>query len=426
MLPSSRTPVSLLLALSLALPVGRGPAPRHSAAAHLPRGAPTKTVSVGISPIALATSGATGHVFVLNAGPRRGAYRAFVGPGSVTMLDAATGAVLRTTPIGIFPLGLAVDDRAGRVVVVTEGAVNVDNETVGSGAVYLLDTASGRLRRTIAVGRNPGSPIVDYSSGRVYLTDTARLRALDPATGRLIASIPLSLASILALDEPTHHLFLDTGPACALRNDFNCGVTLVDTRTFRPVRTRVLPYASQGSAVDDAPTGRVVLSVGFVRMGGYVALLDAHTGALAHTVPLPSGQYSAIAADPRGGRAFVVSQGTTYNPAVTKVALLDTRSGRLTPLATQPLASMSASASAPLVDVARDRLLVATVESDRLGQPHPGVIYVLNGRTGAIIAHAAVGRSLSIPAMTVAAPKGLVFVTNDVDNTVSILDPSTW
>jgi len=321
MLPSSRTPVSLFLALSLALPVGRGPAPRHSATAHPPRGAPTKTVSVGISPIALATSGATGHVFVLNAGPRRGVYRAFVGPGSVTMLDAATGAVLRTTPIGIFPLRLAVDDRAGCVIVVTEGAVDANNNTVGTGTIYLLDTATGRLRRTIAVGRNPGPPIVDYSSGRVYLTDNARLRALDPTTGRLTASIPLSLASILALDEPTHHLFLDTGPACTLRNDFNCGVTLVDTRTFRLVRTTVLPYPSQGGGVDDAPTGRVVLPVGFVRMGGYVALLDARMGALVHTDLLPSGHYNAIATDPRGGRAFVVSQGTTYNPDVTKVAL---------------------------------------------------------------------------------------------------------
>jgi hypothetical protein len=43
------------------------------------------------------------------------------GPGTVSMLDARTGALLRTATVGVAPDALAVDERTGRAVVACAG-----------------------------------------------------------------------------------------------------------------------------------------------------------------------------------------------------------------------------------------------------------------------------------------------------------------
>ncbi|MCA1599428.1 MAG: hypothetical protein LC769_10545, partial [Chloroflexi bacterium] len=53
-----------------------------------------------------------GHVFVLDPGQ-------YLYQGSVSELDARTGAVLHAIPVGIDPRGVAVDDQADRALVVS-------------------------------------------------------------------------------------------------------------------------------------------------------------------------------------------------------------------------------------------------------------------------------------------------------------------
>ena len=67
-----------------------------------------RTVAVGAWPVALAVDAQAGHIFVVNHSTR-------TTPGSVSMLDAGTGAILRTAPLA--GDSVAVDGRAGRVFV---------------------------------------------------------------------------------------------------------------------------------------------------------------------------------------------------------------------------------------------------------------------------------------------------------------------
>jgi DNA-binding beta-propeller fold protein YncE len=43
------------------------------------------------------------------------------GTGSIDIVNAATGAVLCTVPVGVAPRALAIDERTGRTVVVNAG-----------------------------------------------------------------------------------------------------------------------------------------------------------------------------------------------------------------------------------------------------------------------------------------------------------------
>ena len=56
---------------------------------------------------------------------------------------------LRTVRVGPFPYAMALDARTGHLLVVTEGQLKQD------GSVSLLDAATGRLLRTVGVGAVP-------------------------------------------------------------------------------------------------------------------------------------------------------------------------------------------------------------------------------------------------------------------------------
>jgi YVTN family beta-propeller protein len=89
--------------------------------------------------------------------------RAFVAsPGSsVSVLNATSGAVLRTVVAGKLLRTVAVDERDGRVFVAD----------YGGGSVSVLDAHSGRIVRTVAVGRGPYALAVDQGTHRVFVAN---------------------------------------------------------------------------------------------------------------------------------------------------------------------------------------------------------------------------------------------------------------
>ncbi len=106
------------------------------------------------SPVAMADDERLGHVFVVNAD-------GFGQPvvGSVSMFDARTGTMLRTTPVGKIAKAIAVDQSSSRVFVVN----------AADGSVSVLDARSGRLLRSIVVGGHPLAVVVDERTGRAVV-----------------------------------------------------------------------------------------------------------------------------------------------------------------------------------------------------------------------------------------------------------------
>src|SRR5579885_722240 len=100
------------------------------------------TVAVGFSPQGVLVDSRTRHVFTLDGVgvDRQGRY---IQTGAVSMLDAGTGAVLRSMPVGQSPTWITDDERTRRAFVIVLG---------GGGAngllVRTLDTTSGAVLGT--------------------------------------------------------------------------------------------------------------------------------------------------------------------------------------------------------------------------------------------------------------------------------------
>ena len=89
---------------------------------------------MGRTPSALAVDPRSGHVFVANSADN-----------TVTMLDARTGRVLRTTVVGSAPEQLQVNPHTAHAFVLS----------ADDGSVSVLDTRSGAVLRTLRLGAGP-------------------------------------------------------------------------------------------------------------------------------------------------------------------------------------------------------------------------------------------------------------------------------
>lgn len=124
-------------------------------------------------PLAVAMDGRTGHTFVAGAGPGGASLNPNASP--VSILDTRRGRVLRSVSIPGVVRGIAADEGAGRVFVLTDVAF----AKPARGGVTILDAARGAVLRTVAVGANPvgiGAPGVSSSSTRVGPSSRASAR----------------------------------------------------------------------------------------------------------------------------------------------------------------------------------------------------------------------------------------------------------
>lgn len=198
-----------------------------------------------------ATAPRSGHIFAGGADE----------VGVVAMLDARTGALLRT--IGGPPRNdvgggmMAVDNSRGHVF------------AVGSHGVSELDATSGRVLRTIGVGQNPWTVVADERAARVFVATENGVKMLDARNGAILHTVaPRDSFNQLAVDETTQRGF-------AVRSD---GTLFVfDTRSGRVVR--VTANASGASLAVDERRGRV-----FVLDVTGVSVLNAVTGTVIRTI----------------------------------------------------------------------------------------------------------------------------------------------
>jgi len=161
---------------------------------------PLRTVHVGVNPAIVAVDPLDRRVFTVNEGllvaDKLGETLLPEAPGSVTMLDEATGRVLRTATVGRNPVAAVVDGPAKRLIVLNAGRIDTSaGVTNEGGSVTLLDAVTGAMVRTVVVGALP----VTLSARGSYPMASQAL-AVDPLTGRVFVVVP---AGLLVLDGAT-------------------------------------------------------------------------------------------------------------------------------------------------------------------------------------------------------------------------------
>ncbi len=144
-------------------------------------------MAVGPNPQAMAIDEWANRVFVLSGGdlPTRTTRT----QGTVTMLDATSGRVLRTLARDSYPERAVVDARHGRVFIGNAGAGEL-----ARGTVSVRDAASGRLLQTLPGGSYPWALALDARTSHPFITASsllnagsgARLWMRDAGTGALL------------------------------------------------------------------------------------------------------------------------------------------------------------------------------------------------------------------------------------------------
>lgn len=383
-----------LVGLFLAVPrPAAAPAVRrdHPSPGGGPAGQPIiRVVRVGTAPGLLTVDTRTQRVFVLNYATN--SVGDSIGRGTVSVLDAGSGALVRTVPIGQNPADMIVDVQTNRVFVTSDGSgqTNALLPYAPHGHVSVLDARTGRLLHTAPVGYSPGALAIDNRTHHVFVVNGGTLSTLDATRGTVINTIPSTSDGMAAVSERSEHVFIT--------NYEPSQVSIANTRTGRIIRTIRIGDHPGPIAVDDQ-TGHVFTVNETSGVFNDESMLDVRSGVVLRTTAVGAFPRM-IVVDARTQRVFVLNANS--------VSTLDARSGGL--LHTAAVDHFQGQTGGMALDAGAGRLYVT---SDR------GLL-VLDARSGALLDTVPVGGAAG--AIAVDARTQRVFIADSARNSVTILD----
>lgn len=267
----------------------------------------------------------------------------------VRVLDTRSGAVVRTVAVGEAPVDIAVDGRTNRVFVATLGPVT------GAGApsrghVSVLDARTGAIIRTVPVGVSPRTMVVATSTQRVFVLnqDSQSVSTLDARMGTVLRTVTLrhmpcdagaNMPCTAAVDEQTKRVFVASYTGNTAGSGMGA-ITTLDARTGVVVRSIPVHGRPYAAAVDTRAGHAFITNLGDgMLINGTVLMLNARTGTILRTIAV-GGAPIAVAVDERAGRAVVLGTNGGMRAflnhsrldltfANDMVSVLDTRNGTI-------------------------------------------------------------------------------------------------
>lgn len=249
--------------------------------------------------------------------------------GSVTVIDTASRQVVRTIPVGVDPVGVAVDATGGLAWVANSG----DN------SVSVVSAASRTAVGRVEVGQKPRYLATDPATGLVYVanTDEDSLSVIDgrsrfvvdmmgvparplgvaynPADrqvyitqsegGQVDVIDPTSPQSTFKVGERPFGVGIDTGLGSVYVSNWGSNtVTVVEAKTHRWWDTITVGNRPFGVAVD--ADARAIYVTNWE--SNSVSVIDANTRAVVNTIAVGA-RPQGVAVDPRDGTVYVVNSG---------------------------------------------------------------------------------------------------------------------
>lgn len=247
-----------------------------------------------------------GRVFLLDSSDNK-----------VLMLDSRSGVVVGSVAIGGYPVLIASGEDEGRVYVVDVKNYQCERSCqrpYPDTFVTTLDSRTGKVLNAQKVAGDPSSLAVDGSAGRLiaFGGSTGYVTELDAGTGQALRSTDLHMdTESAALDVSTSSLFV-------VHTNGNA-VSMLDIRSGGLLRTIRVGLGPSAVAIDERAGRAFVLNSG----GASISMVDDRTGAVLRTIPvgeLVRPVNLSFLLDDHTSRLFVVL--SSY-----QVAVLDTRSG---------------------------------------------------------------------------------------------------
>ena len=161
-------------------------------------------VPVGLNPMGVAIDSTLNEALVTVQGtvdPTTGACSV---PGTASLVNMATAAVLDTFPVGTCPEGVAVAPRLGRAVVANNG----------SNSATVLDYVNNVVLSTVTVGRSPMGVAIqpDTSTAAIanFNDNTVSLVSISSAIGSASSTIPVDQGPVAVEVDPNDNLLAVT------------------------------------------------------------------------------------------------------------------------------------------------------------------------------------------------------------------------
>jgi YVTN family beta-propeller protein len=275
---------------------------------------------------------------------------AFPAPGTVSVVDTKTNLVTKSVPVGVYPVGVAVNPAGTRVYVTNAGnftvsvinaasnevvpvndpdnpgktvsyiykgvglapwgiAVNPSGTSVyvansGSDSVSVIDTASNTVTSIVSVGKTPYGVAVNPTGSRVYVTNYQgnNVSVIDAVTNKLDDK----LTNPVPVGRNPYGIAVDpAGTRVYVANEGDNTVSVIDVATNSVIKTVKVGTSPRGVAVNPAGTQVYVVNNG----DRTVSVIDPAT----YTVTTLSNMGSLpnfIAFNPEGTLAYVTNYQT--------------------------------------------------------------------------------------------------------------------
>lgn len=260
-----------------------------------------------------------GHVFVSAASS-----------GAISMLDARSGKVVRTFSVGQYPSAMALDRRAGRLYVSTPDFSACPRYAISApcNKVAVFDTSSGRRSRAFNIQGRVGAMAVDGQANRLIVAGDDGLHqgmasVFDATSGRLLSSVRIGLQLVFP---PGHTVAVDetAGRAFVLSSNFptyaSGNLYVLDSHNGALLSTRALTTLPTGVAVDSGAGRAFVTTLGPVKRAsgggglvpagaGSVSIVDARRGVVVRAIAAGVASF-AVASDAHSGHVLVANVGT--------------------------------------------------------------------------------------------------------------------
>lgn len=241
-------------------------------------GSVVATIPVGVYPLGVAVNEAGTRVYVTNQGSN-----------TVSVIDTANNSVVASVPVGVSPSGVAVNPAGTRVYVANSGGKSVS----------VIDTATNTVIATLKVGDTPAGVAVNQAGTRVYVTNQGdnTVSVID------VTASPNSVTSVGVASKP--YGLAVAGAQVYVANGDTSSVSVIDT-AVSPYAVSTVKVGLNPRGVDVSPDGKTV----YVANSGdrTVSVIDVATRTVTATVTV--GVLPAfVAFNPTGTLAFVTNQG---------------------------------------------------------------------------------------------------------------------